>query len=176
MTKHVGIIGAGIMGRLIALQLFQKKYKVTIFDKEDKSTSSSCTATAAGMLAPWSEAIDSTELVFQLGIESLSLWPKILQTLNAEKLFLQKGTAHLSLFKEKNKLTHFISRLQSRTKNLEFIEINDINKKNLIGEYSSEYTFGYYLPKEASIDPQEFILKSNIFFKKIKLFLKKTQK
>ena len=160
---RVGIIGAGILGRLIAVELFKRQHKVTIFEKDDIFSSESCTATAAGMLAPWSESYESSKLVFELGINSLHLWPDILETLNAKHLLIRQGTAHLAQYREKNKLENFLDRLKKRNIQFEAIEINSNNKKELVGEFSQEYSVGYYFPFEATINPKEFILKSNEF-------------
>lgn len=162
---RVGIIGAGILGRLIAIELFKRKNKVTIFEKGNNTSSESCTSTAAGMLAPWSESYESSDLVFELGVSSLNLWPDILKNLNANHLFIRHGTAHLSLYREKHKLENFFHRLKKKNIQFETIEINHNNKNKLIGEFSQEYSIGYYFPQEATLNPREFILKCNDFFK-----------
>jgi glycine oxidase len=173
---HVGIIGAGILGRLIAIELFKRNNKVTIFEKGDALSSESCTATAAGMLAPWSESYESSELVFELGISSLNLWPDILETLNANHLFIRQGTAHLALYREKHKLENFFERLKKRNLHFEAIKINSNNKKELVGEFSQEYSFGYYFPQEANLNPREFILKCNDFFKENNIYFEYNHK
>ncbi|WP_186648362.1 FAD-dependent oxidoreductase [Fluviispira vulneris] len=166
---RVGIIGAGILGRLIAIELFKRKYKVTIFEKSDANSSGSCTTTAAGMLAPWSESYESSQLVFELGVTSLKLWPNILKTLNSTHLFKRQGTAHLTLYRERHKLEHFFEHLKKRNIHFEAIKINSENKKEFVGEFSQEYSFGYYFPQEATLNPMEFILKCNDFFKENKI-------
>jgi glycine oxidase len=162
----IGIIGAGIMGRLIAIELLKKNYLISLFEKDDILSSHSCAATAAGMLAPWSEATESTDLVFELGLYSLDLWPEILNSINSSDLFMRNGTAHLALYREKYKLDNALSRLKMRNININYKEINDLNKEQLIGNYSENYSAGYYLPNEASIDPRAFLERSNLFFKK----------
>ncbi len=169
---RIGIIGAGIIGRLLAIEFFKRKNKVTIFEMDNIFSSGSCTSTATGMLAPWSESYESSELVFKLGISSLKLWPKILETLNAKHLFVQQGTAHLSLYREKHKLENFFALLKKRDIEFDAIEINNNNRKEFIGEFSPEYSFGYYFPKEATLNPKEFILKSNDFFEKYNILFK----
>ncbi|WP_161597672.1 FAD-dependent oxidoreductase [Fluviispira multicolorata] len=169
---RVGIIGAGVLGRLIAIDLFKRNYKVTLYDKGDIFSSKSCSATAAGMLAPWSEAYESTQIAFELGIISLKLWPEILESLNAVSLLERQGTAHLALLRDKQQLENYFNRLNRRGIAFEAIEINKNNRKEFIGDYSHVYSIGYYFPNEATLNPREFILKCNGFFKKNNIIFK----
>ncbi|APJ03992.1 FAD-dependent oxidoreductase [Silvanigrella aquatica] len=162
---NIAIMGAGVLGRLLAIELHERKHKVTIFEKNDEYSSLSCSATAAGMLAPWSEAQESSEIVFELGVSSLKLWPHILKKINAENIIDRWGTAHLATLGEKHKLIHFLECLKSKGIHPEVIEINQKNNKRFVGNFYSPYSFGYYFPDEASLKPRYFIEKSNQFFK-----------
>jgi len=165
----IGIIGAGICGRLLAIELLNKNHNVTLFEKDDISSFSSCTATAAGMLAPWSEASESTDLVYELGVYSLNIWPEFLKTLQASNILKKQGTAHLSIYREKYKLDNILNRLKMRDILVDYKEINNENKESLVGYYSENYSTGYYFSKEASIDPKAFIEASNKYFLKNKI-------
>lgn len=92
----VGIVGAGIMGRMLAWQLLDKGNDVTLFDKDPIEFGDAAAYTAAGMLTPYSE-IESAELmIFHMGMRSLSLWPDIVKQLNADVGFYQSGSLIVS--------------------------------------------------------------------------------
>ena len=70
----IGIIGAGILGRLLTIEFAKQGYAVSLFEKDDAFSTFSSSATAAGMLNPWSEILESSDFVCQLGILSLNYW------------------------------------------------------------------------------------------------------
>lgn len=78
---HIGIAGAGIMGRLLAWQLLQQGHKISLFDNNPIEHSNACSYTAAGMLTPYAEAESAEPLVLNLGLKALSLWPKFAEQL-----------------------------------------------------------------------------------------------
>lgn len=108
-TTTIGIAGAGIIGRLIALALNRQGHQVTLFDRDPILTDSlcdfadgqcsipplattACSNTAAGMLTPFSEAEVAEPLVFELGLKSLQLWPKLVAKLGRDVHYRDKGT------------------------------------------------------------------------------------
>lgn len=71
---NIAIIGAGLTGRLLAWQLLEKGCKVTLIDKDDGSGNQSAGFVAAAMLAPFSEALDAEQEVYDKGMQSIALW------------------------------------------------------------------------------------------------------
>ena len=86
---HLGIAGAGLLGRLLAFELLQQGHRVSLFDPAPSLTQAPPAGdparaagwTAAGMLSPTAELECANEAVFQLGLDSLRLWPGIVDTL-----------------------------------------------------------------------------------------------
>jgi len=70
---NVAIVGAGIMGRLVALSLNRQGHQVTLFDKDDKDGRQSAAYAAAGLLTPLGEAMHSEANIVEMGFESLAL-------------------------------------------------------------------------------------------------------
>ena len=71
-TGSAGIAGAGLVGRLLALELSDRGWDVTLFDADEKRGASSCAHTGAGMLAPRSELETAESGIYDLGITSLA--------------------------------------------------------------------------------------------------------
>jgi len=157
----IAIIGAGILGRALAVTLFDRCHSVSLFERSSQLSETSCTATAAGMLCPWSEIFQSTDLVFQLGLRSLALWPKFLSYLSASSLFLKQGTCHIFPKQDAFECKDYLKFLLQKDPSLKIEQ--DYNLQDFL---SSAYKVGFFLPAEASIDPREFILASNEYFAK----------
>ncbi len=89
----IAVVGAGIMGQLMALALIKSGNKVSIFDSHNQSMGIiNCSMAAAGLLSPISELEKSTRLIYDMGIEALDQhWPEILSTLNADIYFRRSG-------------------------------------------------------------------------------------
>ena len=86
---HIGIAGAGLLGRLLAWQLSRAGHRVSVFDPSisehpvprsqapDPYVPTAAAFTAAGMLSPLSELDNAEPAVAALGWRSLALWQRI---------------------------------------------------------------------------------------------------
>lgn len=68
------VAGAGIFGVWQAFLLARDGHHVTLIDREPDPSTSSASAYAGAMLAPWCEAEAAPEVVKDLGITALGLW------------------------------------------------------------------------------------------------------
>lgn len=77
-TKTIVIAGAGLLGRLLALQLSRAGHDVQVFDPAGGPEARGAAGwTAAGMLSPVAELECADDNVFALGLRSMQLWPGI---------------------------------------------------------------------------------------------------
>ncbi|HET8745279.1 MAG TPA: FAD-dependent oxidoreductase, partial [Ramlibacter sp.] len=89
----IGIAGAGLLGRLLALQLARAGHEVHVFDPAPHPEARGAAGwTAAGMLSPVAELECADEGVFALGVRSLALWPQILAQLDVPVEFGREGS------------------------------------------------------------------------------------
>ena len=94
---HIGIAGAGLLGRLLAFELVCAGHRVEVFDPAaDAETRTAAGWTAAGMLSPVAELECANEAVFALGLRSLELWPQIVAALGAPVEMRQRGSLLLA--------------------------------------------------------------------------------
>lgn len=78
----IGIAGAGLLGRLLALQLLRESHEVHVFDPANGPHERGAAGwTAAGMLSPTAELESADENVFNLGLRSIELWNALIPTL-----------------------------------------------------------------------------------------------
>lgn len=81
--RRIGLAGAGLLGRLLALQLAQAGHAVEVFDPAAGPLARGAAGwTAAGMLSPVAELECADEDVFALGLRSIELWPQIVAGLH----------------------------------------------------------------------------------------------
>lgn len=84
---RIGIAGAGVLGRLLAVQLSRAGHAVQVFDPAEGPGPNEAQGaraagwTAAGMLSPVAELERAGAEVFALGLRSCALWPQIVQGL-----------------------------------------------------------------------------------------------
>jgi len=97
---HIGIAGAGLLGRLLAFELARTGHKVEVFDPAPGPQAPATGAgaayaagwTAAGMLSPTAELESADDAVFALGLRSLELWPGIVAALSQPVELQQRGS------------------------------------------------------------------------------------
>lgn len=97
-AQHIGIAGAGLLGRLLAWRLAEHGHSVTVFDPArgllDHGTAAGWTA--AGMLSPWAELESADAHVADLGMRSLALWADAVSRLPAPVHFRREGSLLLA--------------------------------------------------------------------------------
>lgn len=94
---HIGIAGAGLLGRLLAFELARTGHSVEVFDPASGPQAPGAGVyaagwTAAGMLSPTAELESADENVFMLGLRSLALWPGIVAALGQPVELHQRGS------------------------------------------------------------------------------------
>ena len=169
---QAGIVGMGIMGRVLALALHNAGWHVTLFDQN--TGDDNCSVAAAGLLTPLSELDKADQLIFHLGQESIrQCWPRILAQLPEHIYFQQSGSLVLSHPTDQAEWNHFSRRIASQ------LVQGDLNCRQLSSEAViqlepdlAKFETAYYFPDEAHIDCQSLmpVLKTYLEAKGIKCF------
>lgn len=94
---HIGIAGAGLLGRLLAVELLRSGHTVHVFDPAPYANARGAAGwTAAGMLSPVAELECAGAAVFALGLRSLDLWPEITGRLGIAQAMARQGSLLLA--------------------------------------------------------------------------------
>lgn len=98
---HVGIAGAGLLGRLVAWRLARRGHRVSVFDPapgpEPAFDGQGAAAfTAAGLLSPLAERDVGSDRVAELGWRSIALWRGIVEALPDAPHFSDRGSVLLA--------------------------------------------------------------------------------
>lgn len=147
----IAILGAGIMGKLIAFFLIKQQYHVTLFDKEKGFNN--CSHVAAGLLSPVTELIQSDSLIFRLGSDALrNYWPFILNSLSQPIYFKQLGSLLLAHPRDQHLLSDAIQQIAKHY--ADPIKSCDIS---IIEPELSRFRHGYFFAEEGQIDSQSIL-------------------
>lgn len=109
----IAIVGAGLVGRFLALSLSQT-HQVTLFEKGNLADACATGRIAAAMVAPTAESVVASANIVEMGHQSLTLWPQMLNALDLETRFQQTGTLILAHRQDVNDLRHFTQRVRCR--------------------------------------------------------------
>lgn len=149
------IWGGGLLGRLLAWRLAKQGFRIALYDKGEINGEGSAAYVAAAMLAPWVEAIDSTNHVYQLGRQSLPLWKQWIEELSQQGwpvFFQQNG----SLMVWHHEDQHLAQRLCQRLKQIHGETCwQEWNKATMMEQEPllfRRFQQGIFLPEEAQID------------------------
>lgn len=156
--QKVAIAGAGLIGRLLALQLVSAGYRVTLFDRDRVTGTESCAYAGAGMLAPYAEMDKSEPLVAALGERSLELWPSLLRQLGREVFYQRDGTLILAHSRDTPELEALIALIARKLPGREVAHPVDGDRvARLEPELASRFTRGLWLPHEGQLEPRQLL-------------------
>ncbi len=173
MSQTVGIVGAGLLGRLLALTLRQRGWQVSLFDKDGPTVPNSCGYAGAGMLSPISELESAEPLIARLGFDSLPLWRQLITSLNRLDLpvyFQTEGTLIVAHHLDNADLHHFRHMLQSKLRHCQNSEVpaSALNALNwqltpqtlttLEPELGGRFHSGIFIQEEGQIDNRQLLL------------------
>ena len=117
---HIGIAGAGLLGRLLAFELTRAGHRVEVFDPASgphataASTARAAGWTAAGMLSPVAELERAGDEVFNLGLRSCALWPAIVAALQQPVALTMNGSLLLAHRSDAGTAQRLIGLLQAK--------------------------------------------------------------
>ena len=90
--SSIVILGAGLMGRLLAVELARQGHAVEVFDSGGPAAEHAAAPVAAAMLAPLAESAVTEPGVVRMGQYSLPRWREMLGALAQPVFFQQEGT------------------------------------------------------------------------------------
>lgn len=160
VTTHssVGIVGAGVLGRLLALKLSSSGWKVTLFDRHRHLSSQISSFAATGMLAPYC-ALDTAEVsLFHLGKFSLELWPRILEEFGLRVFFQKQGSIVLAHPRDHSELVGFRRKVIAKVGEWGIGDVSERGLATLEPTLKGRFFSGIHFPSEGQIDNRELLI------------------
>ncbi len=161
MNQDVVVIGAGLMGRLLALSLAQQGARVQLHDAHGPEATHSAARAAAAMLAPLAESAITELPVVQMGLHGLSRWPELLARLPAPVFFQQNGTLILWHRQDQAEARRFEGLVRRTHQQLPQVPAPQSLDAHALAELepavSGRFAQGLYLPGEAQLDNRQLL-------------------
>jgi glycine oxidase len=169
-SHKIGIVGAGLMGRLLAYQLSRAGWDITLFERDSENSENSCGYAGAGMLAPVAELETAEPIIAQLGFESLSLWENLIAELEPPVFFRKMGTLVVAHHLDMPELRHFSRMLQQKINKLpsdmlpEYVrnairwELTRNALREIEPQLCERFQNGIFLPDEGQIDNRQLLV------------------
>ena len=164
---NIAIVGAGLMGRLLALsllrneQLRQKQSQnvtITLFDKDNRLAHNSAAYAAAGLLTPLGESLHCQPNIVSMGFESLRLWPTLLDSLDEYTFFQQTGAIMVSHEQDKGDYQRFVRHLSNNYPEQELLRLDRQALLALEPEIGRSFNQGLYLPQEGQLGNRRLLV------------------
>ena len=160
-SQHFAILGAGLMGRLLALALAQRGHRVQVYEAAAADAMGSAARAAAAMLAPLAESAVTEPNVVRMGLYSLSRWPQLIETLHQPVFFQQNGTLivwHRPDQSEADRLHRHLERTSAQLPDLARAQRLDARslartEPALAGRFGQ----GFFLPGEGQLDNRQLL-------------------
>lgn len=160
-ASSFAILGAGLMGRLLAVELARQGHGVDIFDAGSSAAEQSAASVAAAMLAPLAESAITEAGVARMGRYSLARWPQLLAALAQPVFFQQAGSLivwHRQDAAQAQNLARQIEARQRLIAELPAVQrLDGAALAQLEPALGGRFTQGLYLPAEGQLDNRQLL-------------------
>jgi glycine oxidase len=154
--QSVVVLGAGLIGRLLACQLARQGYAVQLFDAGGSGAEHSAARAAAAMLAPLAESAVTEPAVVRMGMYSLRRWPELLAQLPSPVFFQQTGSLVLWHRQDAAEASIFSRQLQATCQAIDGLPqpqaLDAAGVAALEPALAQRFLQGMYLPQEGQLD------------------------
>ena len=157
----IGIAGAGLVGRVLALNLLQQGHTLTLFDEDTAYGDKAAGMTAAGMLAVFAELESAESVIFDHGNRSISLWPDLLEQVGIADAYQQEGSIITAHPQDYNELEHFIETLKFKVPEASAIKLLDRRELTQLEPDLEQHAKAFFIPQEGQVDAQRFMKASS---------------
>lgn len=157
MSKHIGIVGAGVMGLWQAFSCLQKGYRVTVFEQNTPTWKNACSYYAGGMLAPFCELESAEPWITQVGMHSMICLQRGLPQLPRPVWFQQTGSLVVAHAKDQGELERMTQRVQRSFLPHDMKECNLAEMQTLEPDLEDRFHKGLFFPHEGQIHPRELL-------------------
>lgn len=157
---NIAIAGAGLVGRVLALNLLEQGHTLTLFDEDIATGDKAAGMTAAGMLAVFAELETAESAIFDYGQRSIELWLPLLKSIGIEDAFQLKGSIITAHPQDYSELDHFIETLQSKVEEASSIQLLDKAGIVALEPDLEQHNKAFHIPHEGQVNAQHFMATS----------------
>ncbi|HEX5805065.1 MAG TPA: FAD-dependent oxidoreductase [Macromonas sp.] len=155
------ILGAGLMGRLLAVSLARAGHAVRIVDGGPPDGSAAAAHVAAAMLAPLAESAVTEPNVVMMGQYAVPRWQEIIATLEHPVFFQQAGTLVLWHRQDAPQAQRFRALLAATCQAVPSLPAPQALDSHSLAErepaVAERFQQGLYLPDEGQLDNRQLL-------------------
>ena len=160
-SARIAILGGGLLGRLMALELSGQGYSIDLYDRGGPEAEHAAARVAAAMLAPLAESAVTEHGVVRMGDYGLTRWPQLIAQLAAPVFIQQAGTMvvwHRQDAVEAQRFRGILERTQAAIPELAPLQTIDRTAINALEpSLAQQFQTGYYLPGEGQLDNRQLL-------------------
>ncbi len=157
----IAILGAGLMGRLLACELARHGHELELFDAGGPQALQSAARAAAAMLAPLAESAVAEDAVVNMGLYGLDRWPQLIAALDSPVYFQREGTLvvwHQQDQADASRLTRQLGATGQRLPSLPTLQTLDKAALAVLEPgLATRFNQGLYLPGEGQLDNHQLL-------------------
>lgn len=159
--EPVRVLGAGLMGRLLACSLAERGHPVHVFEAQGADGGGAAARVAAAMLAPLAESAITEAPVVAMGAYALPRWPQLIAPLSLPVYFQQNGTLVLWHRQDQHESVRFAQQLD-RTRQAHPLlpqpqAVHGTDLAALEPAVAGRFAHGLYLPHEGQLDNRQLL-------------------
>ncbi len=148
----VVIVGAGIAGKLCALNLRQAGHEVAVYEKNARHSEAATSFVAAGLLTPLAETANGDPEIAALGKIGLRLWHDIAADVNDRDLVELNGSVSLAFNSDLGEFRDFERKLAAKG-----ITVETKSQISLEPDLDQEHLSYHLIPGEGKVDTTGFM-------------------
>lgn len=154
--QSVVILGAGLIGRLLALNLARLGHPVELHDAGGPEADGAAARVAAAMLAPLAESAVTETHVVRMGEYALARWPDLLASLEQPVFLQREGTLILWHRQDRAEAQRFENLMRTTTERVpDLPRAEPVDARRLCQlepSLAERFNQGLYLPGEGQLD------------------------
>jgi len=158
---NIVILGAGLMGRLLACSLARAGHTLTVHEAAEATDRGAAAFAAAAMLAPLAESAVAEDPVVRMGQYGLTRWPELIAALDTPVFFQQQGTLvvwHRQDAADAQRFAQLLSATGQRQPGLPAPKTLDAaGLDQLEPGMGARFAQGLYLPGEGQLDNHQLM-------------------
>ncbi len=158
MSATLGIAGAGLAGRLLALAMAERGWDVTLFDQDAPDGTRSTTYAGAGMLAPGCELEKAEAEIARYGLQSLPLWKELLARYGPTVYHGFTGSLVVAHPRDQRELQQLQRKVEQRAAESGVVQsVSASRLAELEPALAGRFRNGLFFPVEAHIDNRAWL-------------------
>ncbi|MDM0047241.1 FAD-dependent oxidoreductase [Variovorax dokdonensis] len=154
--RTAAVLGGGLMGRLLALELAHAGCQVDLFEAGSADAEGAAARVAAAMLAPLAESAVAPAPLVRMGHHALDRWPQLLARLSEPVFFQREGTLvlwHRQDTAEAQRLARVLESTARAVPELPAMQqIDSAGIASLEPSLGQRFARGLFLPGEGQLD------------------------